>query len=194
MTNDRNSGKPFVSYTKGFHEQDAATVFGASPIADPSDVAKQQAVSGQEPTPVALPVNLFIPVGAQSVDISALANIPPDSTATILRFVGKKGSLTRFIGYAIFNDALMLSLLNLVPKVNGIRVFPFHGNPQLNFKMGLGLGPDLSTLVPATLDLNPGDVLTWEITNNDVVDIAVGVRMSGYLDQSTIRVTGRFGG
>lgn len=191
---DRKGGQPFTTYDQGFTKQEASSVFGASPVAGPEDLQRRQDVSGQVPTPVALPTNLFIPEGAQSVDISALANIPPNTTQTLLQYRGRKGSITRFIGYAVFNDALMLDLLTLVPKVNGIRVFPFHGNPQLKFKMGLGLGPDLSTLIPATLDLQPNDLITWEITNLDVVDISVGVRMSGYLDESTIRKIGRFGG
>lgn len=191
---NRNSGKPFRTFDQRFTSQDADTVFEASPIAGAEDLKRRQDVSGQTPQAVSLPTNLYIPEGAQSIDISALANIPPSTTQTILEFRGRKGNITRFIGYAVFNDALLLDLITLVPKVNGFRVFPLHGNPQLKFKMGLGLGPDLSTLVQATLELQPNDVLTWEITNSDVVDIAVGIRMSGYLDSSTIRKIGRFGG
>jgi hypothetical protein len=60
--------------------------------------------------------------------------------------------------------------------------------------MGLGLGADMSVLIPVQLDLQPNDLLEWTFTNNDVVDIAVGVRMNGYFSQDIIRKTGRFGG
>lgn len=191
---DRRAGSPFSTYDRNFQQQDAGTAFGASPIAGAADMQKRQDISMQTPASVALPLNLYPPVDSQTVDISALANIPPGTTQDLLVFTGQKGSITRFIGYSIFNDALMLALITLVPTVNGVRVFPLHGNPQLKFKMGLGLGPDMATLVLATLDLQPGDVLRWTFTNNDVVDVAAGVRMSGYLDQSTIRPSARFGG
>lgn len=194
MAQDKVRRNPFNTYDNSFQAQQPDTVFNANPIAGAEDLQKRQDISYQQPTSVSLPPNLYIPVDAQSIDISELANVPPATTVTLLSFKGRKGSMVRFIGYSIFNDALMLDLITLVPKVNGVRVFPLHGNPQFNFKMGLGLGPDMSVLVPATLDLQPNDLLTWEFTNNDVVDVAAGVRMSGYLDQSTIRKPGRFGG
>lgn len=187
---------PFETYDKRFQQKNATPyeVFGASPIAGAQDLAKRSEASNQNPMAVSLPPHLFIPGDAQSIDISGLANIPPTTTVTLLSFRGLKGGLTKFIGYAIFNDALMLTLINLVPTVNGARVFPMHGNPILKFKMGLGLGADLSVLIPCQLDLQPNDLLEWNFTNNDIVDVAAGVRMNGYFSQDTIRKTGRFGG
>lgn len=187
---------PFLSYEKQYKQENQTPydVFGASPIAGPKDLERRSEASDQNPTSVALPPHLFIPADSQSIDISALANVPPATTVSLLSFRGLRGGLTKFIGYAIFNDALMLSLISLIPKVNGTRVLPFHGNPQLKFKLGLGLGADMSVLIPVQLDLQPNDFLEWTFTNNDVVDVAVGVRMSGYFSQDTIRKTGRFGG
>jgi hypothetical protein len=131
------------------------------------------------------------------MDLRNLANVPPATAdLLLLSFRGPKGGITKFIGYGVFFDALMFDLINLVPTVNGVRVFPFHGNPDQNFKIGLGTGADLSNvnLISCQLDLQPGDLLEWRFTNNDVVDVAAGVRMSGYFDQSTIRKTSRFGG
>lgn len=191
---ERNHGKPFRSYDQNFHDQDESTVFEASKITGAEAAQRRQANSNNYPTPVSLPPHLFIPDDAQSIDISELANVPPASTVDLITFRGIKGGLVKFIGYAIFNDALMLSLINLVPLVNGVRVLPFHGNPSLKFKMGLGLGPDMQVLIPVQLDLQPQDVLIWRFTNNDVVDVAAGVRMNGYYSQSIERKAGRFGG
>ena len=187
---------PFSTYNEHFQSQmqKTANVFSASPIAGAENLKKREEASSIMPQAVSLPPHLYIPADAQSIDISGLANVPPATTVSLLEFTGLKGGLTKFIGYTIFNDALDLTLIDLIPTVNGIRVFPFHGNPILNFKMGLGLGPDLSTLIPCQLDLQPNDRLVWTFTNNDLVDIAAGVRMNGYFSQDIQRKIGRFGG
>lgn len=193
---DGTTGKPFSSYGHLFENQMQTpfSVFGASPVSGALDQEKKAEQSGRLPIGVSLPPHLFIPADAQSVDISALANVPPATTVNLLTFTGLKGGLTKFLGYSIFNDALMLSLIDLIPTVNGERVLPLHGNPQLAFKLGLGLGPDMQVLVPCQLDVMPGQVLNWLFTNNDVVDVAVGVRMSGYYSQDITLKTGKFGG
>lgn len=190
---------PFESYSKEFNSElhNPSDVFSATPIAGEADLKKRHEISNQQPQAVSLPPHLFIPADAQSVDLRNLANVPPATTNLLLMsYRGRKGGITKFIGYGVFFDALMFDLIDLVPTVNGVRVFPFHGNPDQNFKIGLGTGADLSNvnLVSCQLDLQPGDLLEWRFTNNDVVDVAAGVRMSGYFDQSTIRKTGRFGG
>lgn len=190
---------PFSTYDKSSVPDlnNPSDVFSATPIAGAADIQKRHEISSQLPQAVSLPPHLFIPADAQSVDIRNLANVPPATTNLLLMsYRGRKGGITKFIGYGVFFDALMFDLINLVPTVNGVRVFPFHGNPDRNFKIGLGTGADLSNvnLVSCQLDLQPGDLLEWRFTNNDVVDVAAGVRMSGYFDQSTIRKTGRFGG
>lgn len=189
---------PFATFDRGFkpENQTPFTVFGASPIAGAEDQAKRAEQSNQMPVGVSLPPHLFIPADAQSIDIRNLANVPPLTTVDIMTFRGRPGGLSYFIGYGVFFDALMFDLVNLVPTVNGSRVFPFHGNPDQNFKIGLGTGSDLSNanLISCQLVLQPNDILKWTFTNSDVVDVACGVRMSGYFDQSTIRKIGRFGG
>jgi|SRR5271155_2163415 len=189
---------PFDTYDKGFKSQmqNPFEAFSSTSIVSQKDFENRQAKTGSDPIAVSLPPNLYIPIDAQSIDIRNLANVPPGETVVLLAFNGQQGNIVRFINYAVFFDALMFSLINLVPTVNKVRVFPFHGNPQFNYKIGLGLGPDLSntSLIPCQLDLQPNDQLVWTFTNNDVVDVAAGVRMSGYLDSSTIRQTGRFGG
>jgi hypothetical protein len=189
---------PFATYDKNFKQENQTpyTVFGASRVAGAEDIAKREEQSNAMPVGVSLPPHLFIPADAQSVDIRTLANVPPATTVVLMSFKGLNGGFTNFISYGVFFDALMFDLINLVPLVNGSRVFPLHGNPNRNFKIGLGTGADLSNanLIPCQLVLQPGDLLEWVFTNNDIVDVAAGVRMSGYFDQSTTRRTLRFGG
>jgi hypothetical protein len=148
------------------------------------------------PQAVSLPDHLFIPKTGQSVDIRRLANVPPATTVDLIVFTAPPGQKTKFIGYGVFCDALLFNLINFIPTVNGKRIFPFHGDPQVNFKIGLGLAPDLSNsaMINCQLDMNPGEVLKWTFTNNDLVDVAAGVRMVGYVDVTVIRTAGRFGG
>lgn len=192
------SRDPFNTYDQNFkmQTQDPASTFAASPIAGAENLQRRAELSGQLPQAITLPPHLFIPEDAQSIDIRALWNVPPDTTMDLMTFNGRKGGLVYFIGYAVYFDALMFDLVNLVPLVNGVRVFPFHGNPDSKFKIGLGTGADLSNmnLISCQLELQPHDELVWRFTNNDVVDVAAGVRMSGYFTQGIERKTGRFGG
>ncbi len=172
------------------------SVFAASPVAGAKELEKRAEISGQTPQAVTLPPHLFVPEDAQSIDFRNLANVPPLTTVSLLSFTALAGGMTFFIGYGVYFDALLFDLVNLVPKVNGNRVFPLHGNPNRNMKIGLGTGADLSNanLVSCQLQLQPNDFMEWTFTNNDVVDVAVGVRMSGYFSQSIKTKTGRAGG
>jgi hypothetical protein len=189
---------PFATYDRGFKQEMArpANAFSASKVAGEEDLKKRHEESNRMPVGVSLPPHLFVPADAQTIDIRNLANVPPATTVDLLTFRGLKGGICYFIGYAVFFDALMFDLVNLVPTVNGARVFPLHGNPDRNFKIGLGTGSDVSNanLIQCQLLLQPNDILKWTFTNSDVVDVVAGVRMSGYFDQSTIHKIGRFGG
>jgi hypothetical protein len=200
MTGQKRGGSrdPFSTYDASFQQklQEPDQVFSASAVASKEEQKYRQEISGSHPQSVSLPPHLFIPADAQSIDIRNLANVPPATTVELLRFKAPKGQYVKFINYSIFFDALLFDLINLVPLVDGIRVFPYHGNPQQNYKIGLGTGQDLSNgnLISCQLTVQPGNELVWKFTNNDVVDVAAGVRMVGYLDQSTIRKIDRFGG
>lgn len=189
---------PFNTYDRSFQQelQRPDEVFSASSVASIEDQKRRREISGNDPQAVALPKHLFIPEDAQSVDIRNLANVPPGLTVDLLEFTCPKGMFVKFINYAVYFDALLFNLIDLVPLVNGNRILPYHGNPQQKYKIGLGTGQDLSNgnLIACQVDLQPGDKLVWRFTNNDVVDVAAGVRMVGYVDQSTIRKMGRFGG
>jgi len=180
-------------FVQGFDPLKFADAVSAS---SKEDQAKRLQESGQMPQAVSLPDHLFIPKTGQSVDIRRLANVPPATTVDLIVFTAPPGQKTKFIGYGVFCDALLFNLINFIPTVNGKRIFPFHGDPQVNFKIGLGLAPDLSNsaMINCQLDMNPGEVLKWTFTNNDLVDVAAGVRMVGYVDVTVIRTAGRFGG
>lgn len=149
------------------------------------------------------PKHLYVPEGAEVVDIRNVATVAAGSTGIqIMRFrpldFGLQGSIVRFISYAIFNDGLLESDYSFLPLVNGYRAFKYHGNPMSTppFRISLGLAPDLSnnSLIPCQLSLQPQDELRWLVTNQSAVDTAMGIRMFGYVDLAQPRVTRRFGG
>lgn len=171
-------------------------VFGAMATTDKGTAAKAAQAAAKR-TPVEFPPHLFIPDGAQSLDFRRVANIPsPTTNYELFKFVAPPGAVTRFISYGIFNDGLIASDYNFLPLVDGSRIFPYHGDPSDNFRIYLGLGPDLSntSMIPCQLYLQPGQVLQWLVTNTSGVDCSLGVRMAGYFDTAQRRVTGRFGG
>jgi len=152
-------------------------------------------------TPVSLPNHLFNPEGSQSLDIRHVQNIDPGiMNYTILRFkpseLGLSGVTVKFLGYGVFNDGLNEDDYSFLPLVNGVRIFPFHGNPQKNFLISLGLAPDLSdsSIIQCTLVMQPTDELVWQVSNKSAVSTAMGVRMKGYVDFTQIRTQQHFGG
>jgi hypothetical protein len=189
---------PFQTYDAPFKTEYSTPydTFTASRVSGAQDMQKRIEESSQMPLAVSFPPHLYIPADAQSVDIRELANVPPGMTYNLIEFTCPQAYIVKFINYSIFFDALMFDTVNLVPTVNNVRVFPWHGDPQQNYKIGLGVGSDLSNsnLIACQLDMRPNDTLIWTFTNNDTVDVAAGVRMVGYIDQSTISKTGRFGG
>jgi hypothetical protein len=168
-----------------------------------SDKADQKKIKSRQnllPTPVELPPHIFpfMPVGSQPVDLRKLCLVEKSTVKSeFMRFQAPGGARTVFQAYAIFSDALDADLTEFVPEVDGQRVFPYHGDPTANYKMSLGLAPDISNnaLIPAQLILEPNQIIIWYVTNLDAsVDVAMGVRMVGYFDSSARRVDPRFGG
>lgn len=190
---------PFDSYKAPFMQrlQKPHQTVISTPTMTKDDVQKQRQISGSLPSAVSLPDNLFIPKDAQSLDIRTLQNIPASTTGLVmLSFSPNKGDKVKIINYAVFFDALLFNLVNMRILVNKNRVFPYHGDPNAGYKIGLGTGSDLSNanLISCQLDLAPGDLLEVIVDNLDTVDVAMGVRFSGYVDKSTIRTAARFGG
>lgn len=153
-----------------------------------------------EPTPISLPRHMFNPDNVPSLDFRRACLIPANTTAALpfllFEFTCPQGSVAVFTHYAIYCDGLDEDLVEFLPAVDGSRIFPYHGNPAKNFKMGLGLGPDLSNtcLIPANLKLFPGQTLRISAVNLDPgVSSAMGARFVGYLDNVNLVEAGRFG-
>ena len=171
--------------------------FNAVAVSDKDEQKQQMKQMKREATLVELPRHLYIPEGASSIDFRRLVTLAAGSTNELLmRFVAPNGSITRIISYGIFNDGASAADYEFSPRVDGARVFPYHGDPMDNYKIALGLGPDLnnSALIPCQLTLLPGQVLEWIISNTSSVDTVMGVRMVGYFDAAEKLVTPRFGG
>lgn len=196
---------PFNRYRRGFSpEMPTANpeqavggnldVFGAMATTERPEIVKEH--QQQKVIPIDLPRHLYIPEGAQSLDFRKVMNIIPATVDyELFSFTAPPGAATRFISYGIFNDGDAGANYNFRPLVSGSRVFPYHGDPSDNFRIYLGLGPDLSNsaLIPCQLMLQPGQTIRWLVTNTSAVDTSMGVRMVGYLDTTQIRQIGRSG-
>ena len=165
---------------------------------DKAETARKASVENQRATPVQLPAHLFIPAGAQALDIRVAADIAANTTdpSLLMSFTCPKAAVAQFIQYAVYSDGQLAANQEFIPRVDGKRVFPFQGDPNDNFKINLGLSPDLSNagLIQCQLTLNPGETIEWFIVNRNIVDLAMGVRMVGYIDTSQQRINARAGG
>lgn len=163
-----------------------------------TDAPKQnQKAESPKPVKIEFPNHLYIPEGAQSLDFRKVVNLPAGSVDfELFSFTAPPGAVTRFLSYGVFNDGNDGADYEFKPLLDGRRIFGFHGDPALNFKIYLGLAPDLSeiAMIPCQLYIQPGQTVKWLLTNTSAVDTSMGVRMTGYFDSSQQRVTGRFGG
>lgn len=168
----------------------------ASILTDQGSV-KKDAAAHEKAVQVIFPKHLYIPEGAESVDLRRVVNLPTGySNYELFSFTAPQGALVRFIAYGVYNDGDNGANYDFLPQVDGSRIFRYHGDPTQNFKIYLGLGPDLSntSMLPCQLTLQPGQTVRWLISNASGVDTSMGVRMIGYLDTSSQKVQGRFGG
>ena len=155
---------------------------------------------------IEFPRHLYPPKGAKSIDIRRVCVIPAGTTEfTLLKFVCPQGSVAQFTHYAVYNDGLILTDFEFVPRVNGSRVFPYHGTPvdiagtngeQQKFLISLGLGTNLSNanLCNGELCLQPNQKIEWVVNNLGSVDAVMGVRMVGYFDPAVGVESSGFGG
>lgn len=147
-------------------------------------------ITTQEGTLVELPRHLYIPSNCRSIDIRKACNVVAGTTLEkLLSFTCPRGAQAVFIGYSLFNDGLYSSNTQFLPLVNGSRILPYHGDPEDNYKMSLGLSPDLSNLIQCYVVLNENDVLEWKVSNTSTVNAAMGVRMTGYFSSSQNRAS-----
>lgn len=201
-----NKRNPFLNNMKGSSSMQSKT--GSSPFqntvsTDPKTQEYRMLQAENAPNVVNLsdvrqmPRHLFVPEGAQSVWIAKAYSIPDGTIGfDLMTFVAPKGAKTFFLGYGIFCDALLFNSVEYIPTVNGSRVFPFHGDPDNNFKIALGRTTDLGqdSMIPCQLALNPNDILKWKVSNTSGVDVVMAVGMIGYVDTTNTLTNSRFGG
>jgi hypothetical protein len=157
------------------------------------------------PQLVEFPKHLYPPAGAKGIDIRRACIIPALTLTDelLMRFVCPQGTAARFISYGLYSDALYFDDIEFKPRVNGSRIFPYHGTPvdvpgtngeQQYFKMGLGLGANLSNanLIAGEITIQPGQVIEWYVNNLATVETVLGVRMVGYF--GTGLISSMFGG
>jgi hypothetical protein len=165
----------------------------------PEDMAELQRLGEkmkQDSVQVDLPRHIYIPKGVPSLDLRRACFIPAGSSNYLLwEFTCRPGTVAIFTHYALYCDAQDAALVEFKPTVDGNRIFPYHGDPSNNYKMNLGLAPDLSeiSLIQANLILFPGQTIRWKIDNLDTVDVAMGTRMVGYLDAAAAMTSSTFG-
>lgn len=196
MSNDFDWRKSQQGVGRNFGNQKP---FQAVGTINPDQLRKEhQQIDNRMAQPVRLPPHLFIPEGAEALDLRRVADIAAGTVNPFkfMEFECPQGATCHFISYAIYSDGGLANLQEFIPRVDERRVFPYQGDPQDNFKINLGLAPDLSNnaLIQCQLTLNPGEKLQWYLVNANGVDIAMGVRMFGYIDRSMTRVQGRTGG
>jgi hypothetical protein len=164
---------------------------------DKKEQKDREARINPKPTAVELPHHLYIPANVQNLDLRKLATVSNGTNKEeFFRFKCPPGATTRFISYAIYNDGDLAGNYKFEPEVSGARVFPYHGDPTDNFRLALGLAPDLgnNSLVPCQLTLMPEQEIIWYVTNLSGVATDMGIRMVGYFDTTQRLVTPRFGG
>lgn len=166
-------------------------------LSDENLATQQDLYETMEALVTSFPSHLYVPDGSQSLDMRRLVSVATGTVnEEIFRFQAPKGQRVWFLGYSIFSDGTLAASQEFIPRVDGNRVFPYHGDPNNSFKINLGLGPDMSNqnIIHCQLPLEPGQVLTWSVTNTSGVAIAMGVRMTGYLDSQNLRAATRVGG
>lgn len=135
---------------------------------------------------VQLPNHLYIPEGAEVIDARKLCTISANTTNEyeLFNFGTDNNEYVRFIAYSIFTDAEGADDVEFIPRLNGSRTLKYHGDPTDNFRISLGLAPDLSnySLINCNIIMKPNKTLTWHVKNNTNLDIPMGVRMYGYVD------------
>jgi hypothetical protein len=163
--------------------------------------AEQVSPSGVDKKPSAeitkLPFNHFTPNGATPVDLRKLTVVPQNTTlATLFSFTVPQGFIFIWNHYALFNDALLTDQSYFRISVNNNPVLRYHGDPNDDFKLSLGATADLGNngLIEAGIIIQPNQTLKVEVINTDNVDVTMGCRVKGYVDNANKLQPYRFGG
>lgn len=145
---------------------------------------------------IKFPSNMYLPENASSIEIKNAFDVTAGTSEEIIRFVAPQGGMTRLTHYAIVNDGLLAADFDFFPRVNGRRIYRFHGDPLDNFRIYLANGATLenTNLNHSPITLQPGQTLTWVAENRAAVDTTMGVRVVGYFTRSETRRQVKWGG
>lgn len=191
-------GNPFQTYDAPFSNTvgGGPSPFTATRTSGTQEAQRRQEQSNSDPVAVSLPPHIYMPETAQSVDLRRAMDVVDGAIETLIDFTAPRSGVTRFFSYALYTTATDFTEIAFVPTVNGRRIFPYHGDPQENYKIALGTSGDLgnNSLINGLLTMNPGDRLVWTFQNNTGLNVIAGVRMVGYFDQEIVRKINRFGG
>lgn len=144
---------------------------------------------------IQLPANMHLPAGSQSLDLRNLFDVTAGTTVRAIDFTIPSGAIAQITHFGVFNDGLLASDYDFYPRVDGRRIYVYHGDPLDRFRIYLGTAPDLSndSLFHAPITLQAGQRLTWDMENRAAVDTSLGVRVVGYIDKQG-RTQSRWGG
>jgi hypothetical protein len=152
--------------------------------------------------PVSLPNHLYIPDGAESIDIAQICEVAKSTGATeepfkMITLAPEKGEEYYLLNYGLYTDAELGSDIEFYLKINGKKALRLHGRPDsatdpTKYTLDYGLSPDLSNngLKNCQIILTPNDVFTVEAINrNEDLAIPMGVRLVGYVLNSNAKST-----
>lgn len=161
-----------------------------------AEEAAQKKLQYDNPVPVVFPRYLAAPEGAETVDIRRIAVLNPGESYQLMTFQCLPGSTAIFYNYALFTDALDNANILWLPTVDGRRILAYHGDPVDNYKINLAVGIDMSqaALIPCQVIMQPGQILSWQVTNTGGTQVSMGVRMVGYLDVGQRLTSSKVGG
>jgi hypothetical protein len=174
----------------------------AEPVQSREELRRAKAQDVYQPVPVALPDHLYIPQGEQSIDLSRIVTVPNGGSETLLMsYTNKIGAIAVFTRYSLLINASPATpvtfFFSFVPRLNGHRIFPEHGDPNLNFAIRPFPNSDLGEnfLRHGYIEVQPLQTIEWYGVNTSAVNpVSMGVRMIGYRRTRTSQEPTRFGG
>jgi hypothetical protein len=150
----------------------------------------EEAQKHADPPSIMLPLNYAVPENADSISLWNIEDIAPGVTGHILlEFTAAQAGVTRILKYALFTNALGGTDIEFLPTRDGVRAYPYHGNPMNSGKITQPLTDNLGdgSLVNAPITLLPGQTVRWLVSNNSLAVASCGVRIFGYVDQNVLR-------
>lgn len=165
-------------------------------VTSTAEEAKAIKQAYDNPVPVLLPRYTTAPEGAETLDMRRIAVLTAGEVFDLWSFTCPPGTTVVIYGYAMYTDAIANTDLQWLPTLDGRRILAYHGDPADNFKMNLALGIDMSqaALIPCQVFMQPGQVLSWRVSNLSTSQVSMGVRMTGYLDIGQRLTASKVGG